>query len=58
MTEAAEQLSETNKWLPCSRSKRACFWRESSRNRMIMSRRQQVREHEERRCISEKRHIS
>ena len=28
MTEAAEQLSETNKWLPCSRSKRACFWRE------------------------------
>lgn len=28
MTEAAEPLSETNKWLPCSRSKRACFWRE------------------------------
>lgn len=22
MTEAAKQLSETNKWLPCSRSKR------------------------------------
>lgn len=47
MTEAAEQLSETNKWLPCSRSKRACSWRERQRTRMIMSRRQRVREHEE-----------
>lgn len=58
MTEVAERLSETNKWLPCSRSRECVLLLGEIEKQNDNEKEAASKGAEERSCISEGRHIS